>query len=124
MWLGRPPNSFPTLERRAAQVQVGIMCGDFRGHRWALLLTLALAGAPGSAGAQGLSFGPLTTEEGGPLQRLAYTPTTEAAHLIGSGRLQAGLWMGYSNIFEQDSAASHELYLDPVSYTHLRAHET
>jgi hypothetical protein len=69
-------------------------------------------GAPDSAGAQSLSFGPLTTEEGGPLQRLAYTPTTEVAHLIGSGRFQAGLWMGYSNIFEQDSAASHELLLD------------
>jgi hypothetical protein len=75
-------------------------------------LAFALVGVPGSAGAQSLSFGPLTTEEGGPLQRLAYTPTTEAAHLIGSGRFQAGLWMGYSNIFEQDSAASHELYLD------------
>jgi hypothetical protein len=56
--------------------------------------------------------GPLTTEEGGPLQRLSLTAATEIADVLGRGRVQADLWMAYSNIFEQDSAATHELYLD------------
>jgi len=67
---------------------------------------------PLSATAQGVSFGPLVTEEGGPLQRIAYTPATEVADLVGRGRFAAELWMGYSNIFEQDSSSTHLLYLD------------
>jgi hypothetical protein len=90
------------------------MCGHRRGRLrpLVLILPLALRAFPSPAEAQGLSFGPLTTEEGGPLQRVAYTPATEPADLVGAGNLKADLWMGYSNIFEQDSATSHELFLD------------
>jgi hypothetical protein len=51
-------------------------------------------------------------EEGAPLQRLGYTPMTEGADPVDEGLLRADLWLGYSNIFEQDSAADHNLYLD------------
>jgi hypothetical protein len=54
----------------------------------------------------------LTAEEGSPLQRLAYTPMTEGADPVGVGRLKTDLWLGYSNIFEQDSTAGHNMYLD------------
>lgn len=57
-------------------------------------------------------FGPLTTEEAAPLQRLSLTHTVEGADLIEAGSLQADFWMGYANIFEQDSAATHDLFLD------------
>lgn len=57
-------------------------------------------------------FGPLTTEEAGPLQRISFTHTVEGADLVPAGTFQAELWLGYSNIFEQDSAAGHELFLD------------
>ncbi|MHB1194734.1 MAG: DUF3187 family protein [Longimicrobiales bacterium] len=106
----------------------------------ALLAALALATVPGplrTAAAQttggkgggvtesarspeappGASFGPLTTEEAAPLQRLSLTPTSEGADLVGDGRFQAQLWIGYANIFEQDSAATHELFLDTERLT-------
>lgn len=57
-------------------------------------------------------FGPLTTEEAGPLQRLSFTHTVEGADPLPRGAVQAEVWMGYSNIFEQDSTAQHELYID------------
>lgn len=57
-------------------------------------------------------FGPLTTEEAAPLQRMAFTHTVEGADLVPAGTLQADFWMGYANIFEQDSAATHDLFLD------------
>lgn len=58
------------------------------------------------------SFGPLSTEEAGPLQRVAFTHMVEGADLVGAGTVQAELWMGYANIFEQDSAATHQLFMD------------
>jgi hypothetical protein len=64
------------------------------------------------AAPRGVFFGPLTTEEAAPLQRLALTPAAEGADLLGDGRFQADFWLGYANIFEQDSAATHELFLD------------
>lgn len=100
--------------------------------RW-MVLTTALAAAatqsasaqtadapsPGASGAASTNvparlrfFGPLTTEEAGPLQRLAFTHTVEGADLIPAGTFQADLWMGYANIFEQDSADTHDLFLD------------
>ena len=60
----------------------------------------------------GAFFGPLTTEEAAPLQRLGFTHATEGADLVAEGAWEAGLWMGYANIFEQDSADTHELFLD------------
>lgn len=75
------------------------------------MLGAALVAAPDLA-AQTAPFGPLTSEEGSPLQRVAYTPMMERADLAPPGSLSADLWLGYSNIFEQDSAATHELFLD------------
>ncbi|GMV05490.1 MAG: hypothetical protein AMXMBFR53_17680 [Gemmatimonadota bacterium] len=57
-------------------------------------------------------FGPLTTEEAAPLQRVSYTHTVEGADLVPAGRVQTELWVGYANIFERDSAATHDLLLD------------
>jgi len=71
-----------------------------------------LLASPASLCAQISPLGPLTAEEGSPLQRLAYTPMTEGVDPVGVGRLKADLWLGYSNIFEQDSAAGHNMYLD------------
>jgi hypothetical protein len=79
---------------------------------WALLLVLAVVLTPLRALAQRPSFGPLTWEEGSPLQRIAHTPALEPADVIGRGRISADLWLGYSNIFEQDSSATHRLFLD------------
>ena len=80
-----------------------------RTPRLALTL-LALLASP--AHAQQPSFGPLTWEEGSPLQRMAYTPVTEGAGLLPSGAWTVGLYNGLANIFEQDSAATHVLFLD------------
>jgi hypothetical protein len=57
-------------------------------------------------------MGPLSSEEGSPLHRVSYTPMMELADPAPVGRLTADLWLGYSNIFEQDSAATHELFID------------
>ncbi len=62
--------------------------------------------------AQVAAFGPLTSEEGGPLQRISYTPMTERAAATAPGAFSADLWLGFSNIFEQDSASTHELFMD------------
>jgi len=78
----------------------------------AVLAAVLLAVSPARSRAQVSSVGPLKAEEGAPLQRLGYTPMTESADLVGVGRFQTELWLGYSNIFEQDSATSHNLYLD------------
>lgn len=78
-----------------------------------LLIAAAIAGlavAPGRA--QTAPFGPLTFEEGGPLQRVTYTPMMERADLSVPGGLTADIWLGYSNIFEQDSFGSQVLFLD------------
>ncbi|MDH3422489.1 MAG: DUF3187 family protein [Gemmatimonadota bacterium] len=58
------------------------------------------------------SFGPLTYEEGSPLQRLAYTPAIEGADVVGRGVWGIDVHNGFSNIFEQDSTATHVLFLD------------
>lgn len=79
-----------------------------------LLLTLLCLGLllPPTARGQEASFGPLTHEDGSPLHRVSYTPSMEGADPVPPGTLQADLWLGYANIFEQDSAATHELFLD------------
>jgi hypothetical protein len=74
---------------------------------------LVLAHLPATPGAaQGAPFGPLRFEEGGPLQRIAYTPMVEGADPVPRGRFRAELWMGYSNIFNRDSTASYAVSLD------------
>lgn len=78
------------------------------------MLACAIFGwaSSGAAEAQQSSFGPLGYEEGSPLQRLAYTPTTEGADVVGEGAWRVDLHNGLSNIFEQDSSATHVLFLD------------
>ena len=67
---------------------------------------------PGKTLAQAGSFGPLTFEEGAPLQRMSYTHATDVADPLPRGTLQTDVWMGYSNIFERDSTGTHDLFLD------------
>lgn len=57
-------------------------------------------------------LGPLTAEEGAPLQRLGLTPMVEMADPVGAGAFRTEMWVAYTNVFEQDSAATHNLYLD------------
>lgn len=71
--------------------------------------TLASAGV---ARAQSPSHGPLTYEEGSPLHRIAYTAMMEGAPLTPRGEVVTSLWLGFSNIFEQDSSDTHVLFLD------------
>jgi hypothetical protein len=78
----------------------------------AAAVTLCLAAPARTLVAQAAPFGPLTSEEGGPLQRVSYTPMMERADLAETGGLTADVWLGYSNIFEQDSAATHVLFMD------------
>ena len=73
------------------------------------LLTLLLA-AP--LAGQRPSFGPLSWEEGAPLHRLAFVPTMEDADVAARGALSMDVWLGFSNIFEQDSSETHVLYMD------------
>lgn len=77
--------------------------------RMTLLAALALA-LP--AAAQQPSFGPLTFEEGAPLQRISYTAMTEGADLTAVGTFTTDVYLGFSNIFEQDSSATHVLFMD------------
>jgi hypothetical protein len=85
------------MPRRLAKVAAGLLP--------ALLL-------PTTALGQRTPLGPLGAEEGAPLQRLGYTPMVEAAAPVPEGTVRTDLWVGYSNIFEQDSTADHVLYLD------------
>ena len=80
--------------------------------RTASLALLTGALVPPAASAQSPSNGPLTYEEGSPLQRVSYTAMMEGAELVGRGRVVGELWLGLSNIFEQDSSATHVLFLD------------
>ncbi len=90
----------------------------------ALLCVALLLGTAGSLAAQAAggastaspsplpSLGPLTSEEGAPLQRLGLTPSMEGAALTPRGRVQVDVWMGYSSIWEQDSSAVANVFLD------------
>jgi hypothetical protein len=46
------------------------------------------------------------------VHRLAYTPAFETAEVLPRGELGSEVWLGYSNIFEQDSSATHVVFLD------------
>jgi hypothetical protein len=81
-------------------------------HAWGALpafLTLTVAG---SLSAQQPAFGPLTTEEGAPLYRITFVPTMERAEVVERGALSVDVWLGLSNIFEQDSSETHDLFVD------------
>jgi hypothetical protein len=77
---------------------------------WILIARSVLTVTP--VAAQQPSYGPLTWEEGSPLQRLAFTAATEGADVVGEGGWSVELYNGYSNIFEQDSTETHTLFLD------------
>jgi hypothetical protein len=46
------------------------------------------------------------------VQRLALTPPFERPDPVARGAVSAEVWLGYSNIFEQDSSATHVVFLD------------
>ena len=87
--------------------RVALLVGPLLGPT-TLLPSRLTAQAPATVPA----FGPLTAEEGSPLQRIAYTATAEGADVVAPGSVSAGVWLGVSNIFEQDSASTHLLFLD------------
>ncbi|HSW30325.1 MAG TPA: DUF3187 family protein [Longimicrobiales bacterium] len=76
----------------------------------ALTATLVLLADTGALGAQPL--GPLTSEEGAPLQRLGFTPTMEGVILTPRGTVRTDVWVGYASIWEQDSSAVANVFLD------------
>jgi len=78
----------------------------------ALLLLACAAVLPGRASAQHPTQGPLTAEEGAPLQRLGFTPTVEGAAVTPRGSMRADLWLAYGNVWEQDSSAVANVFLD------------
>ena len=109
----------PVRVSRAPSEQNGVGLSRIRGtSRIALRSALGLAVAlgalifPGSAFGQSPSFGPLSTEEGGPLQRISYTALTESADPVAPGSIRGDIWVGFSNVFEQDSSATHWLFMD------------
>lgn len=76
----------------------------------ATLALVCLAASP--LAGQAPPLGPLTHEEGSPLHRVALTPAVEGVDPVAVGSWRADVWLGYSNIFEQDSARTHQLFLD------------
>lgn len=58
------------------------------------------------------SFGPLAYEEGGPINRMSYTPMIESADVTPPGSVTVGLYLGLSNMFEHDSSATHLIFVD------------
>ena len=78
----------------------------------AVLLSIAAMCTPGGLRAQRPSFGPLAFEEGGPINRLGYTPMMESADVVPSGGITSSLYLGLSNMFEHDSSATHFIFVD------------
>lgn len=76
------------------------------------LVACLLTGAPSAVLAQHPSLGPLGTEEGSPLQMLGYTPMVEVPEPVARGKLRVDVWLGYANLFEQDSSTLAIMYLD------------
>lgn len=79
---------------------------------WSVGCAVLALTSPSGSEAQNQSHGPLTYEEGSPLHRLSYTAMMEDAGVTPEGVLTADLYLGFSNIFEQDSSATHVLFLD------------
>ncbi len=88
---------------------------NFRLLPFLLLPALGVLAGTAPAVAQSGPVGPLTFEEESPLQRISYTPHIEIADPVAPGRFQADLWLGYANIFEEDSTSTHTLFLDMES---------
>ena len=76
------------------------------------MAALALGAAPSALRAQLPTLGPLTAEEAAPLQRLGLTPTVEGAGITPRGVVRADLWAAYGNVWEQDSSAVANVFLD------------
>jgi len=96
---------------RLGEPQVGNDAGPLL--RVVLLYFVAfLAHSPVRAAAQASPHGPLTWEESNPVHRLASTPAFEPADLIPAAELAVDVWLGWSNLFEQDSSATHVVFLD------------
>jgi hypothetical protein len=99
IWAG-PPLGEPCLSEATLRHRAGVLPA---------LVTLFLAGP---LVAQQPSFGPLSSEEGAPLQRIGFVPMMEGAGVTARGAVSADLWLGLSNIFEQDSSETHLLHMD------------
>jgi hypothetical protein len=67
---------------------------------------------PGDLYGQQPSFGPLAFEEGGPINRISYTPMMESADVVPVGAITSDVWLGFSNMFEHDSASTHFIFVD------------
>jgi hypothetical protein len=78
----------------------------------ALILGALALLAPLPAQSQQPSFGPLAFEEGGPINRLSYTPMMESADVVSAGSFETTLYLGFSNMFEHDSSATHLIFVD------------
>ena len=87
-----------------------------RHTRFLVAVQLALAGLafapPVALTGQTSSFGPLWSEEASPIHRLGHTPMSEGADPVEARTFQVDVWSGFSNIFEQDSADTHEVFID------------
>ncbi len=75
-----------------------------------LTVLVGLAAVPISA--QTSALGPLVTEDSAPLHRVTLTAPSEAADPVPEGTVEWDIWLGYSNIFEQDSTGTHVLMVD------------
>lgn len=87
-----------------------------------LLAVVAGSVAPPVAAQTG-ALGPLMAEDSAPLHRLTLTAPSERAEPVPEGTVQWGVWLGYSNIFEQDSTRTHVLLVDMerlISTTEVR----
>ncbi len=80
--------------------------------RTAVLALLVGALVPPPLAAQPAPLGPLTSEEGAPLQRLGLTPSVEGAAVTPPGRVRADVWLAYANVWEQDSSSVANVFLD------------
>jgi len=83
-----------------------------RGRSVTAALWVGLCVAAPALQAQERGLGPLMSEDGAPLHRLGLTAAAERADPVTKGTVDWGVWLGWSNIFEQDSTATHVLMVD------------
>ncbi len=116
-----PPQDRLTVSRALFLFEHDASCSSAIRH---LLATVALCTgrAPlfavlaglvdGPVSAQAGSLGPLGAEDSAPLHRVTLTAPSEVADPIRAGSMEWAVWLGDSNIFEQDSASTHVLLVD------------